>query len=131
MPPFNYGFTRLSDARLDVLSFSIITGFANNPTYFPAPHPELDAATAAQTAFSDALAVARGGSLVDKALKNQKRDELETALVALGSWGTIKAGGETAPFNAPGIKGRLQSATIYYTIGGGKKTAHVQVMGYD
>ena len=45
--------------------------------------------------------------------------------------GTIKSGGETAPFNAPGIKGRLQSATIYYTIGGGKKTAHVQVMGYD
>jgi hypothetical protein len=37
----------------------------------------------------------------------------------------------TAPFNAPGIKGRLTSATVYYTIGGGKKTATVKVMGYD
>jgi hypothetical protein len=45
--------------------------------------------------------------------------------------GTLKSGGQTAPFNAPGIKGRLTSATIYYTIGGGKKTATVKVMGYD
>lgn len=44
--------------------------------------------------------------------------------------GTIKAGGQTAPINAPGIKGRLTSATIHYTIKGAK-TAHVKVMGYD
>ena len=94
MPPLNLGFSNLSDTRLDVLSFSIITGFTNNPTYFPAPHPELDAATAAQTAFSEALAEARGGSLVSKVIKNQKRDELIDALVGLGSWGTIKAAGD-------------------------------------
>lgn len=44
--------------------------------------------------------------------------------------GTIKAGGQTAPYNAPGIKGRLTSATISYTIKGAK-TAHIKVMGYD
>jgi len=44
--------------------------------------------------------------------------------------GTIKAGGQTAPYNAPGIKGRLTSATISYTIKGAK-TAHLKVMGYD
>lgn len=44
--------------------------------------------------------------------------------------GTIKSGGQTAPYNAPGIKGRLKSATIHYTINGAK-TAHIKVMGYD
>ena len=44
--------------------------------------------------------------------------------------GTIKAGGQTAPYNAPGIKGRLTSATISYTIKGAK-SAHIKVMGYD
>ena len=45
--------------------------------------------------------------------------------------GTIKSGGQTAPFNAPGIKGRLTSATIYYTIGGGKPSATAKVWGFD
>lgn len=45
--------------------------------------------------------------------------------------GTIKVGGKTAPFNAPGIKGRLTSATLYYTIEGGAKSAQVKVMGFD
>jgi hypothetical protein len=45
--------------------------------------------------------------------------------------GTIKSGGQTAPFNAPGIKGRLTSATIYYTIEGGKPSATVKVLGFD
>ena len=44
--------------------------------------------------------------------------------------GTIKSGGQTAPYNAPGIKGRLTGATISYTIKGAK-TAHIKVMGYD
>ena len=45
--------------------------------------------------------------------------------------GTIKSGGETAPFNAPGITGRLTSATIYYSIQGGKPSATVKVWGFD
>ena len=55
---------------------------------------------------------------------NRKDDKIDNV-------GTLKSGGMTAPFNAPGIKGRLTSATVYYTIGGGKKTATVKVMGYD
>ena len=45
--------------------------------------------------------------------------------------GTLKSGGETAAYNAPGLKGRLKSTTIYYTIGGGKTSATIKVMGYD
>jgi len=45
--------------------------------------------------------------------------------------GTLKSGGETAPYNAPGLKARLKSTTIYYTIGGGKTSATIKVMGYD
>ena len=43
--------------------------------------------------------------------------------------GTIKSGGQTV--NAPGFKGRLTSATIYYTIEGGKPSATVKVWGFD
>jgi hypothetical protein len=44
---------------------------------------------------------------------------------------TLKSGGETAPNNAPGRKGRLTSVTIQYKILGGAPTADVKVWGYD
>jgi len=45
--------------------------------------------------------------------------------------GTLKPGGETAPANAPGLKGRLKSVTIHYTVAGGATNAKVKVWGYD
>ena len=43
--------------------------------------------------------------------------------------GTIKAGGMTAPKDAPGRKGRLKSVKMQYKILGKKPTATVKVMG--
>jgi len=45
--------------------------------------------------------------------------------------GTIKAGGQTAPTDAPGRKGRLTATVIQYKILGKKDTATVKVMGLD
>ena len=45
--------------------------------------------------------------------------------------GTIKAGGETAPKDAPGLKGRLTSVKIQYKILGKAPTATVKVWGFD
>jgi len=45
--------------------------------------------------------------------------------------GTIKAGGMTAPKDAPGRKGRLKSVKMQYKILGKKPTATVKVMGLD
>ena len=45
--------------------------------------------------------------------------------------GVVKAGGQTAPKNAPGTKARLTGATIQYKILGGAKTATLKVWGYD
>ena len=45
--------------------------------------------------------------------------------------GTIKSGGETAPKDAPGLKGRLTSVKIQYKILGGKPTATVKILGFD
>ena len=45
--------------------------------------------------------------------------------------GVLKSGGQTAPVNAPGIKGRLSSVTVQYTILGGATSAHLKVLGYD
>ena len=45
--------------------------------------------------------------------------------------GTIKAGGETAPKDAPGLKGRLTSIKIQYKILGKAPTATVKIWGFD
>ena len=49
----------------------------------------------------------------------------------LSDVGTLKAGGQSAPTDAPGRKGRLTSAKIQYKILGGKPTATVKIWGYD
>ena len=45
--------------------------------------------------------------------------------------GTVKAGGMTAPKDAPGRKGRLKSVMIQYKILGKAETATVKIMGLD
>ena len=45
--------------------------------------------------------------------------------------GVLKAGGQTAPKNAPGRKGRLKSVTVQYKILGGAPTATLKVWGFD
>jgi hypothetical protein len=49
----------------------------------------------------------------------------------LNAVGTVKAGGQTAPTDAPGRKGRLKSVKIQYKILGDKPTATVKIWGYD
>ena len=45
--------------------------------------------------------------------------------------GTIKAGGQTAPKDAPGLKGRLTWVKIQYKILGKAPTATVKILGFD
>jgi hypothetical protein len=45
--------------------------------------------------------------------------------------GTLKAGGQTAPKDAPGRKGRLKSVKIQYKILGDKPTATVKIFGFN
>jgi hypothetical protein len=45
--------------------------------------------------------------------------------------GTVKAGGQTAPADAPGRKGRLKAVTVQYKILGGAPTANLKVWGFD
>ena len=45
--------------------------------------------------------------------------------------GTLKAGGQTAPNNAPGRKGRLKSVKMQYKILGKKPSATIKIMGLD
>lgn len=52
----------------------------------------------------------------------------DTTLTAVG---TIKAGGQTAPQDAPGRKGRLKFVTVQYKILANKPTATFKVWGLD
>jgi hypothetical protein len=54
-----------------------------------------------------------------------KRDEEITNI------GVVKAGGETTPFDAPGLKANLNSATVTYKILGDKETAVIKILGFD
>ena len=45
--------------------------------------------------------------------------------------GVVKAGGQTAAKDAPGLKGRLKGATVQYKILGGASTATLKVWGFD
>jgi hypothetical protein len=45
--------------------------------------------------------------------------------------GTLKAGGQTAPADAPGRKGRLTAVTVQYKILGDAPTANLKVWGFD
>jgi len=45
--------------------------------------------------------------------------------------GTLKSGGQTAPADAPGRKGRLTGLTVNYKILGNKSTATLKVWGLD
>ena len=45
--------------------------------------------------------------------------------------GVLKAGGQTAPLNAPGLKGRLTAVTVQYQILGGAQTANLKIWGFD
>ena len=45
--------------------------------------------------------------------------------------GVLKSGGQTAPMNAPGRKGRLNSVTVQYKILGGAPSADLKVWGFD
>ncbi len=56
---------------------------------------------------------------------DNRRDDTLTDL------GTVKAGGQTAPKDAPGRKGRLKSVKIQYKILGDKPTATVKILGLD
>jgi len=55
---------------------------------------------------------------------NRKDDTLKNV-------GTLKAGGQTAPADAPGRKGRLTGITVNYKILGDKSTANLKVWGLD
>ena len=45
--------------------------------------------------------------------------------------GVLKSGGQTAPTDAPGRKGRLKGATIQYKILGNAPTANLKIWGFD
>ena len=45
--------------------------------------------------------------------------------------GTVKSGGQTAPADAPGRKGRLKAVTVQYKILGNAPTANLKVWGFD
>ena len=45
--------------------------------------------------------------------------------------GVVKSGGQTAPANAPGRKGRLKAVTVQYKILGDAPTANLKVWGFD
>ena len=51
--------------------------------------------------------------------------------VTITDVGVLKAGGQTAPKDAPGRKGRLMSVAVQYKIVGDAQSAVIKVWGFD
>lgn len=87
------GFDRLTDAALETRANSILTAMTGNSS-FPNPTPTLADVQTLLSAYSTALAKADQGSPLEKAVKNQKKDDLITALHSLGNYVLFTANGD-------------------------------------
>ena len=97
------GFDKMSDANLEVKANSIYTSLlANALTYFPNPSPTLPALKTFIDDFSAALFKAKTGSLLDKALKNEKKANLISALHEEGAYVLLASAGNTVIAQASG-----------------------------
>jgi hypothetical protein len=56
---------------------------------------------------------------------NNRKDE------EVSNIGTLKAGGQSTPMDAPGRKARLESVTVTYKIDGAAQSAVIKVWGLD
>ena len=96
------GFDKLPDSELEVRSANIIASITGN-TYFPTPTPSLTEVQAALDTFSAALAIARTGSSLEKAIKNQKKQALVTTLHSLGNYVLFTANGDVLVAKSSGF----------------------------
>lgn len=108
------GFERLSDAALRVRTGVIITSMTDN-LHFTDPNPSLAAMQAALDEFSTAVSIAMTGSLVEKAVKNDKRKALIDLVHKLSYYVLFIAGGNETVAMSSGYniaKGYTTSADI-------------------
>lgn len=87
------GFDKLSDADFEVRANTILTSMTANAN-FPTPVPALPTVQTSITDYVDALAVAKGGSNYDKAIKNDKKVKLIDVLHSLGNYVLFTANGD-------------------------------------
>lgn len=88
------GFTRMSDANLEVRATQISIAMNGN-TNFPDPAPTIEALNDAIAAYSDALNECLDGDRLKVAIKNQKRQELIDVLHKLGDYVLFKSAGDS------------------------------------
>ncbi len=111
MKKLNLGFAHFTDGRLELKAQTIITAMTGNAN-FPAPHPELIAATAASAAYSNALASAASGDKTLISVKNQARVALIAALNLLGNYVMIVANGDEAVLTSSGFDIRRDATPL-------------------
>ncbi len=111
MKSLNLGFGSYNDGGLEIIAQAIITAMTGNAN-FPAPHPELIAATAASNAYSNALASASSGDKTLIAVKHQRKEELIIALVLLGNYVMVTAKGDEAILTSSGIPMRKSAGPL-------------------
>lgn len=87
------GFDRLNDADLKAKASAIDVAMSGNAN-FTTPSPTLTVLEQAILDFSLALSKAKNGSILDKAIKNEKRAELVTLLHSLGNYVLFTVNGD-------------------------------------
>lgn len=104
------GFDKLSDADLEVRSNNIASMMTGNPN-FTTPVPSLITLQDSIEEFTEALAKAKTGSSLDKAVKNQARQDLIEVLHALSTYVLFTSEGDTVTALSSGFTIAKQPTT--------------------
>lgn len=104
------GFDKLSDADLEVRSNNIASMMTGNP-YFTTPVPSLVTLQDTIEEFTEALAKAKTGSSLDKAVKNQARQDLIEVLHTLSTYVLFTSDGDTVAALSSGFTIAKQPTT--------------------
>lgn len=106
------GFNGLSDNDLLAFSNNVMDGMVNNGSYFPPPTPDMATFQTGINNFSDSLAAAQKGSLLDKAIKNQKRAALVVLLNQLANYVQLTANGDVLVARASNLDVQQPSSPL-------------------
>ena len=101
-PRITSGFSNLSDANFENKAEAINSSMTGNVN-FPATTPAMSVVTAAVQSYSVALIAAQGRDKNAVAIKNQKRNELNTFLVQLANSVMATANGDRAMLVSSGF----------------------------
>ena len=102
MTKINLGFGKYTEANLLVAAQAVLAAMTGNLN-FPTPTPTLAAVQTSISDYSTALSAAKEGGKTNVAVKNQKKEDVISVLVALANYVTFTSNGDEVMLTSSGF----------------------------